>query len=654
MALVDELNRVSYVAEDFATYRSEADSFYKNNYPADFNDLIATNLGNALMDQLAFAMQSLSFMVNRRASELFLDTARLNRSITKLARMLGYTISPASPSTADLTITFTGAPFLVPISIPSGFQFQGPGDIVYEYANENPAVLLAGQTTLTIPVREGRSKTVTFVSDGTENQQFSLLGIPAGQYLYSDSFTVGVDGTTWTRLNQIKYESSNIYEVLFTDVPPKLRFGDNIAGNIPATSSSIVVKFRYGFGLAGSVGSNQIVSPVTPLVVNGVTIDMSFSNPASVVGADPEDIRHVRAYASSFFRTQNAAVIKDDYDSIAQLRSGVALADAQIMRGISNDITIQAAFSEISAGEVLLNSAVSGIATSSVSGASALGVSGTSSLYVGGISGLGVSGQSFLGVSGTQFLGADISGNVTGISYLGVSGISGLQVIGQSGLIIGGTSSLGVSGQGSLGVQNSTNFVTQAASGVSMIEYAKSSLSGYLSVAFSDTSKANNVQVVVLGVDVNNKYITPPSAVLTDVQTTLQGLADAVVTVAAVDGSSRIVNADVRVQIGISQTAIKTDVESLSLNALVGTSYPYGILVRRSPGVSLYRSEIQDAIKAANATGDIVFVNVDILSPSALVDSEGNLIIEPQQVVQNGNVSVAAVGRFVGKNLIPF
>src|SRR5208282_1071087 len=112
---VTEVNRVQFISEDFQTYRDEADAFFAANYPTQFNNTIATDLGNALMDQLAYAMQSLAFMVNRRASELYLETALLNSSIVKLAQMLGYSISPAAPGTTDLTINFTGAPYSFPV-----------------------------------------------------------------------------------------------------------------------------------------------------------------------------------------------------------------------------------------------------------------------------------------------------------------------------------------------------------------------------------------------------------------------------------------------------------------------------------------------------------------------------------------------------------
>jgi hypothetical protein len=292
----------------------------------------------------------------------------------------------------------------------------------------------------------------------------------------------------------------------------------------------------------------------------------------------------------------------------------------------------------------------------SVSGVDLLGVAGVSGLYVDGLENLSVGGIEYLGVSGIEFLGTDVSGNVTGISFLGVSGVPTLQVVGQSGIIIGGTSGLSVSGTENIGVSGQSDYSSGAVSGLTMIESAVSGLADYLSAAFSDTSKANQVQVVVLGVDANNRYIPPSSTVLTDVQTTLQGLADAVVTVVAVDGSSKLVEASIAVTLGISQTAVQSDVENLSLQALISSvqndTQSLGLLVRRAAGVNLYLSDIMNAIEAANASGDVVYVNVQITAPTNMLDAQGNLIIGAQQIIQNGKVTVQAIERQVGKTWV--
>jgi hypothetical protein len=611
--VADQVNRVQFISEDFDTYRSEADNFFQVNYPNDFNNLINTELGNALMDQLAFAMQSLSFMVNRRASELFLTTALLNKSVVKIARTLGYPIQSATPSSCDLTIVFPDAPYAIPIPIPTGFQFQGPGSIIYEYANSTPFVLNAGQSTITIPIREGQSRTVSLVSNGQANQIFSLYGITSGQYLYADSFLVTVDGVEWTREPLLLYESTNIYEVLFTDDPPKLNFGDSVVGNIPPTNANILVQFRFGLGLPGAIGSNQITAAVTPLVVNGQTIDMDFTNTVADVGSNPETIQHVQSFASSFFRTQNAAVIKSDYDTIAELQSGVALADAQIIRGIDEDITIQSNLSEIASGLGYMEKISSDLGV--------LGVSGIPALFIGGLAGLGVSGTQFLGWNGSS---------VSGTQFLGVSGAGAL--------FIGGEPSLGVSG--------TSQAASDAVSGIFLVEGGVSGLTSYLSQAFSDTSKANQVQVIVLGVNSNNQYIAPSSLVLTNVQSVLQNLADAVVTVVAVDGSSRIVPTDITIELGLSSTAVQSDVQTAVYQALMQTTQPYGLLVLRNAGQNLYLYQIWNAIQAAVDVGDLVYTNIIINNPSNLLDANGNLIIDNQQIIQGRTVNVVTVEVF--------
>lgn len=632
MALVDELNRVKFISEDFQTYRDEADAFFQANYPSAFNNVIATDLGNALMDQLAFAMQSLAFMVNRRASELFLETAKLNSSIVKLAQMLGYPIHPGSPGAANLTINFPDAPYSFPVPIPgtpNPFQFQGPGDTVYEYRQPVSAILAPGQTQITIPIKEGQTRRLAFTSDGSANQQFSITGIPTGQFLYEDNLVVTVDGVEWTRSDLLKFEATNIYSILFTDNPPKLRFGDGILGNIPPEGSQIVISYVFGKGLAGSIGQDQISASVSPLVIGGQSISMTFTNTVGDVGSDPEDIRHVQAFASSFFRTQNAAVIKSDYDTIAQLQSGVAIADAQIIRGIANDIILQGYFTNFNLASSLLLDAAAKIEAAGVSGISSLGVSGVGGLFVGGTGSLGVSGTQFLGWNGSA---------VTGTQFLGVSGTPLLFVGGESGLGVSGIAALGVSGQAAI--------FEEAVSGTGLITTSVSGIEEHLSEVLSDTSEGNKVQVIVLGVDSNNKYIAPPQAVLDSVQNALRPLADAVVTVYAVDGSSRIVTCDIDIGLGISLTAVATDVISRSLNALINTTSPFGLLVRRSVGDSLYKSQIQDAITAANLAGDLKYINVKIKTPVGLIDASGNLIVGLQQVIQNGNINVFIDKRF--------
>lgn len=697
-----ELNRVKYISEDFATYRAEADEFFRSNYPEAFNNLIATDLGNALMDQLSFAMQSLSFMVNRRASELYLDSARLNSSITKLARMLGYTISPASPATTSLTIQLAAQS--VDIQIPVGFQFFTNGDISYEYRANAPFVIPSGTTSATLPVKEGKTKRITFVSDGTENQQFTLYGIPSDQFIYSDDLRLTVDGFEWTRSDLITFEATEQYEILFTDSPPKLRFGDGIAGLIPAAGSQIVVRFAYGHGLNGAIGSNQITS-ATPLFVNGKNIPLRFLNSVSNVGRNPEDIRSVRSLASTFFRTQAAAVIKDDYDDIAKKVSGVFLADAQTVRGVDADLTITQLLEEfnlIKAGiqadltskrslltdkaqeiktqvmqEVtqeadkvamtgLVSTATSGLegVTAQISDAAeSIGTAdGTTEIqrlqtYVAAQTASSGKDQAVVDLQSLVTKKQAVNATINGLNSAMNSVDSVLSTLSDLSDSISGKVLTNVDVSAITAkideLKGQIAFVSVDPRIVSMTQ-SQDELSDYLSYVLSDTSKANHVQVTVLSVDQNNRYVAPNQSTIAQVEAKLKPLTDAAVTLTVVDGSDRIVPVNLTVDIGVSQNAIKDEVETKSRQALLNaTSDPFGLLVRRAAGKALYRSEIQEAITLANSSGDIAFINVFITSPSNQLDAAGNLLVQPQQIIQDGTITVRVTKRVIGNEEKP-
>jgi hypothetical protein len=236
-------------------------------------------------------------------------------------------------------------------------------------------------------------------------------------------------------------------------------------------------------------------------------------------------------------------------------------------------------------------------------------------------------------------------GSVTGINFLGVSGQGSLGIGGIPLLFVSGVSGLGVSGISDVGISDLSWLQGQTVSGFTMIENSVSGLTSYLSQVLSDTSSSNNVQVIILSTDANNKYIAPSSGTLTQVQAKLQSLTDAVVTVFAVDGSPRLVSADVQVTMGINQSAVKEDVEAKSLAALVSSTSPFGLLVKRSAATNLYVSDIENAIRDANLDGDLRFVNVKILGPTNLLDADGNLIISKQQVIQNGTVTAKVTKR---------
>lgn len=75
---------------DFENIRRVIISYFRENYPEDFNDYIESSEYLALIDAIAFLGQSLSFRIDLASRENFLELAERKESVLRLARMLSY------------------------------------------------------------------------------------------------------------------------------------------------------------------------------------------------------------------------------------------------------------------------------------------------------------------------------------------------------------------------------------------------------------------------------------------------------------------------------------------------------------------------------------------------------------------------------------
>src|SRR5262249_6221414 len=109
-----------------------------------------------------------------------------------------------------------------------------------------------------------------------------------------------------------------------TDLPPELRFGDDVHGRRPAPGVELTAVYRVGTGAGGNVG-REVLTRVDGLP--GVTVRNPL--PASG-GADSESLEHVRVTAPSAFRTQERAVTAADYAAVAERHPEVQRASAEL------------------------------------------------------------------------------------------------------------------------------------------------------------------------------------------------------------------------------------------------------------------------------------------------------------------------------------
>ena len=355
-----DLVRAQYGGYDFDTQLDDLQSRLQVKFASDYNDFVTSALGIMLLDSVAFGLDSLSFYLDRRATDTYLSTARTRSSVARLSRQLGYKMRAAVASSVDLDVTIPSPGFNV--TIPIGFRFQGPNSLIFEVSQAVTWLASDLSRLKTVPCYEGETVTETFVSNGTPNQVFYLRRVPSDKAVVAGSVTVLVNGSPFKETEFIEFDPTDQFEIGYNDDPPTVRFGDgNGAGNIPIAGASIVVTYVASRGASGLVSSNTITSEVTPLVVAFQTVSMTITNPlGSVGGSDPEDLTHAKTYAPRVFKSRNVAVTQQDYEALSNsfaspLFGRVAAAQALATRSAIQDtaLTSQLAIIKTNADNVL-------------------------------------------------------------------------------------------------------------------------------------------------------------------------------------------------------------------------------------------------------------------------------------------------------------
>lgn len=345
------LNRVKYAGLDWNTHLDDLRSKIQLQYATDFNDFAVSGQGMMLLDAVAYGLDSLSFYLDRRATDLYLSTARTRRSVAKLARQLGYKMGAAVASSVDLTVSVDN-PQSFPIPVPKGFQFQGPDGLIFESSEE--VTFPAGSSdSARIPTYQGETITESFVGDGEANQVYELARVPDDSFVVSGTVKVTVDGDSAVEKEFLDFDGGLQFEVGYNDDPPTVNFGDGTTGTIPGNGESIVVTYVASRGKAGLVDQGSINDVVRTLVVGFTNIDLTVTNPnGSIGGDDPEDIEHAKAYAPKVFKSRKSAVTREDYEALSgsfadSLFGRVAVAQAISSRSASNDLYLRSRISAI-------------------------------------------------------------------------------------------------------------------------------------------------------------------------------------------------------------------------------------------------------------------------------------------------------------------
>ena len=372
------LLRVRYAGLDFDTHEDEILARLQVKFATVFNDFAVSSLGIMLIDIFAFGLDTLSFYLDRRATDNFISTARTRASVARLARQLGYKMGASTASAVDLEIRPATAQTFA-FTVPVGFQFRGPSGLVFE-ARESATWSIGETTTKTITASEGETLIATFTSDGSENQVFDIANVPDGKFVLGpgteniSQVSVTVDGEIYEEEELLVFGDTAQFEIGYNDDPPTLRFGDGIAGTTPPDGAEIRVEFFATSGTSGQATASTITDVVTPLVVGFTPVELIVDNPEGTNGgSDPESVESAKANAPSVFKSRGVNITTEDYEARATsfvdpVFGAIAAAQAVTVRGSSSDAYLNSKLadirSEIDAIEPTVSTAVTTITDS--------------------------------------------------------------------------------------------------------------------------------------------------------------------------------------------------------------------------------------------------------------------------------------------------
>lgn len=336
-----DLVRAQYSGLDFNTNLDDLRARIQVKFASTYNDFAVSSLGMMLLDSVSFGLDTLSFYLDRRATDTYLATARTRKSVARLTRQLGYKMGASVSSSVDLSVTIASPGFNV--TMPKGFQFSGPNSLIYENAQDVTWLSTDSIRTKSVSCYEGVTVVETFVSDGSASQVFQLKKVPDQTFVVSGSVVVLVNGSPFVESDFLSFTTTDQFEVGYNDDPPTIRFGNGVAGNIPISGATISVTYIGSHGLSGLVNSHTIQSEVNPLVISFQPITMSVDNAlGSVGGDDPETLDHAKIFAPLVYKSRFVAVTRPDYEALAgafadPLFGRVAVAQAVSSRSADTD-----------------------------------------------------------------------------------------------------------------------------------------------------------------------------------------------------------------------------------------------------------------------------------------------------------------------------
>jgi len=596
-----DLVRSTFFGRDFESYVNELVDFMRVQFGTEVTSNLTTpgSQGQMLIEMVAFGLSTMSWYGDRQADDTNLRDVRIRTAAVTIARQLGYKAAAAIPPAVTLTLLLDFPPTTTRLTLEKGRVLIGPGGLTFEMAEE--VIFDVGSVgPKTFSAREGKTTEEIFTSNGVADQFFLLETVPEGKSIAQSTVRVFVNAIEWFESVLLTYDQTNQYEVFYGLNPPRLQFGDGIAGNVPPNGAEVRVLYLSTSGTAGAVPSSSVLAFQGPLIAGSQTITGVLTQPdPSTPGSDPESIESIKVQAPLVFQTAQRAVTQKDYDALINafvdsVYGAVAIGRATVPRSIDQDAEALTIVNQITASCPLVLTVASFLGTFTLGTTVTGGTSGATGLFVG---------------SG--------AGTVTLLS------------LGTGNYVVGETITAASGGTATVTALQPNEIATE--------------LETYWNKVLASNCGANIVIAQILAADGQGRYVTASVGLAQALEVYLDGKAESTVKVIVVDGSINLLRvnlqADVHLLDGFTGEAIRESVRQQVQVALEAA------LIGRDYGVSL---RVSDLYKIVESITGVDWTNIGVTavndgSPTAYVNTFGDIVLESYQVITLGDPVVVTL-----------
>lgn len=349
------IDKINYSILDYKTIQKLIIEYISLYHKDKFNDFVEHNAFQMLSELIAYIGHLLSNRQDLQANENFLPTAQTTFAVDQHLKILNNKLQRPTPATVEVSVEIDTA-LSTTVQIPAGTSFtiySAEGEqIVYEIFRspnnwDDPIEIIPGAKSTKAYGIEGTFKSLSYIAEGTDNEQFIIYdnNIIEDQIIID----VTVDNITqrWIKVDNIELCDANakVYESIYITDGIMIKFGNNFHGMKLPEGAELTIRYRSGGGIVGRIDPRAIDEYKTISIgPNMGTIDVHFINyNSSNGGTDIETVDHAKKRVAAESFTLSSVVTSKDYIDICEnfnhsVYGTVAKAAVTINTGVNGDL----------------------------------------------------------------------------------------------------------------------------------------------------------------------------------------------------------------------------------------------------------------------------------------------------------------------------